>query len=142
MSKWQQVISWCVVCSMALCITAEAQLAIPGNTALENVTAAGARAPGNMTIAGIARAKNTFNSFRARNVISETEQPTPPHAVFYAEAIEIIFNQLNDLLFFLHNLSLIQAGEDPLPPPPDDSTDGTGDDTDGGRDGGRGGGRR
>lgn len=110
-----------IVCGVAgsllLCVSANAQLAIPGNTAMENVSAAAVRSPGNMVSAGVGRAKNAFSTFRAKNVITETQSPISPHAVFYAQAVEIIFKQINDLLFFLHNLSLIQAGLDPIPLP-------------------------
>lgn len=111
---------------MTMLITAstQAQLAPVGNTALENVKAIGARTPGRMVSAGVGRALEAFDTFRAGPVISETARPTPIHAQFLAEAIDIIFDQLNDLFFFLRNLALIDAGEDPVVPP----------DTGGGRD--------
>ena len=111
---------------MTLLITAsaQAQLAPPGNTALENVRTIGARAPGRMVTAGVGRAIEAFNTFRAGPVISETSRPTPIHAQFLAEAIDIIFDQVNDLFLFLRNLALINAGEDPLDPPSPPDTGG------------------
>lgn len=117
----------CLLMTLMISASGQAQLATPGNTAQENVRAIGARSPGRMVTAGVGRAIEAFNTFRAGPTISETSRPTPIHAQFLAEAIDIIFDQVNDLFFFLRNLALISAGENPLDPP-------TTPDTGGGRD--------
>ena len=111
---------------LLISVSAHAQLAMPGNTALENAGsgAVAIRSPGRMVSAGVGRAIGAANSFRAPTIITETERPTPIHAQFFAEAIDILFNQINDLIFFLHNLALTRAGEEPVEPPDMDDTGG------------------
>lgn len=125
------------------------QTPVGGQTALQNVNAGAlaARAPGNMVIAGVARAREASNFFRAPIVITETSREMSAKAVFLVDAIEILLQQINTALFFFEDLLLRRAGFDSILPsfgagggdetPPDDTTN----PDDGGRGGGRGGGR-
>ncbi len=125
------------------------QTPLAGQTALQNVNAGAlaARAPGNMVIAGVARAIEAANFFRAPIIITETSRETSAKAVFLVDAIEILLQQINTVLFFFEDLLLRRAGYDSILPsfgagggddtPPNDTQDST----DGGRGGGRGGGR-
>lgn len=86
------------------------QALVGGQTALDNVAAAGARSPGNMVGAGVAQAVNFGNHV---TVITEQTRPTSLRAETIAASLQILFDQLNQALLLFHNLILAQAGRPP-----------------------------
>ncbi len=105
---------------------------------LRNVRASGSRAPGQMVNAGVTRTLAAA-SF-ARRVIEITEPMPEPDAkaTFLIEAIEIVFEQLNNAILLFENALRLRAGLPPrvpidlTPTPPTDTTDqgdATGDET-------------
>jgi len=100
----------------------------------DSVATTGARTPGALVNSGVAR--TLTNTALAQGVIDITE-PAPtevePGKVFLVDAIEILFEQLNESLLFFENLLRARAGlppRIPTPPPTDDNGD---DDPRGGR---------
>jgi len=89
------------------------QVIIDTFPALDNVSANSlrARAPGNMVQAGVARAKQV-----ARPDIVNTEVPPSIKAIFLAEAIDIIFDDINNALLLVINLFRARAGIEPYIP--------------------------
>lgn len=89
-----------------------------GQHASDNVSggAIAARSPGNMVIAGLVRRQEAVDFARGGIEIVETTRPTSPRAVFLAEAVKIIFDQLNSTLLYLGNILLQRAGLPPLVP--------------------------
>jgi hypothetical protein len=83
----------------------------------DNVRAAGARSPGSMVNAGVARGQ--LASQFAQSPIEITD-PTPtdlePRQVFLISAIDILFEDINGLLLFFTNLLRERAGLDPVVP--------------------------
>jgi hypothetical protein len=83
----------------------------------DNVAAAGARSPGTMVNIGVVRSQ--LGSQFAQSPIEITD-PTPtdpePRHVFLSEAIEILFEQLNETLLYFENLLRERAGLDPREP--------------------------
>ena len=88
---------------------------VAGRTALENASAGGAggRSPGNLVISGASRAQAAIVSPRFGFSITETSRPISPRAQFLAQAIQIIFTDLNVAISLLQNVLLARAG---LPP--------------------------
>jgi len=89
-----------------------------GQHASDNVSggALAARSPGNMVNAGVARVQQAANFARGGIDIVETTIPTSPGDVFLADAIEILFEQLNSTLLYLGNILLQRAGLPSLTP--------------------------
>ncbi len=113
-----------------------AQTIIDGPTAAHNAAPGpvALRSPGRMVAAGLARALNRAESFRARPQITQTSQPSIP-AQALPVAIDTFFGELNQFLFFIFNRLLAREGLPslspidflpPAPPPADgvDSGDG------------------
>ncbi len=131
----------CVAATLALTSATFGQTANPfppdintEQNPLRNVRASATRAPGNMVNAGVARTVLAANA--ARGIIQITEPPPgpDPKAVFLSEAVEIIFDQINQAILLFENLLRARAGLPPRVPidlPTDgDTTDGdTTDDT-------------
>ena len=120
-------------------VGAEAQTIVRGGTARQNARTAGARSPGNMVSAGLARAQDAINVPLDGGVsITETSRPPSIRSTALAETLRVFFEQLNEFLFFLGSRFLERAGLDAIVPPPttappDTGSDGTGDNgTDGG----------
>ncbi len=93
-----------------------AQVIIDGGRARDNLRSAAGRAPGNMVSAGVGRALAHANSFWAPVQITETSRPSTARALFVADAIEILFGQLNDAIMLFQNLLLARAGRTPVIP--------------------------
>lgn len=103
------------VVAMSLSTAARAQTIIQGGSAAENVRSAGARAPGNMTTAGIARAQQAAQAARARVEITETPSTTPGiREMFVTELVDIMVEQINQFFIRFVNLLLERAGLPPL----------------------------
>ncbi len=82
---------------------------VAGNTARENVRSAGLRSPGDMVSSGLARAQQAVRSPRLG--FSITEQPTlTPRQTFLIDAINIVFNQLNQAIAVLDTVLRAQRG--------------------------------
>lgn len=83
----------------------------------QNVRAAGARTPGSMVNAGVARGQLASQFAQAPIEITD---PTPtdlePRQEFLIDAIEILFEEFNELLLFFGNLLRERAGLDPAAP--------------------------
>lgn len=90
---------------------------VAGFTAQENSDAAGIRAPGRMVQAGIGRQQTAIVSPRFGFNITETSFPLNPRQVFLIDAIQIVFNQLNQAIVLFQNALLARAGEPPVIPP-------------------------
>ena len=69
-----------------------------------------------MVNAGVARVQQAANFARGGIDIVETTIPTSPGDVFLADAIEILFEQLNSTLLYLGNILLQRAGLPSLTP--------------------------
>lgn len=92
---------------------APAQTLIQGRTAFDNANAAGARAPGNLVSAGLARAQDAAAQGRSVHEITETPSTTPgPQRGFLISAATIISEQVNQLVLFLTDRFLARAGFD------------------------------
>ncbi len=91
---------------------AQAQIDAGGRTALQNVSggAVRGRSPGNLVIAGVARAQQAITPGLVGVTITETSRPTEPRAQFLVDAIDAIFSQLNQLIVFFEDLLLARAG--------------------------------
>lgn len=104
---------------------------VAGRTALENVStgAVGLRRPGDMVISGIARASTRVIHPRIGVDIQATSEPQGRGVgdVFFPQAIEIIFGNLNLAINLFENAIRAQAGQPPVLPPsiPTDPTDQT-----------------
>jgi len=87
----------------------------PGTLAFENARggAAARRAPGNIVSAGVARAIAANNSGVRKFEISEVDGEVSFQTEFLTQAIEIIFDQLNEALVLFENLLLARAGRAP-----------------------------
>ena len=112
-----------VVLAWNAVVTAQTTPTTPGTPGLgqhasDNVSggAIAARSPGNMVGAGVARAHEAADFARAGIEIVETTRPMSPRATFLVEAIEIVFEQLNQTLLYLGNILLQRAGLPPLVP--------------------------
>ncbi|MGB2986837.1 MAG: hypothetical protein WBE26_13275 [Phycisphaerae bacterium] len=104
------------VAALVINAPANGQSILEGQTAFDNLDATRGRAPGNMVRTGFARAQTFADATRVPVQITETSRPTPPHAQFMADAIEIVFDQLQQTLLFLGNRLLARAGLAPLLP--------------------------
>lgn len=124
-----------VVSVAVLCTNLPAQTIIEGGTARENVRTAGARSPGNMVNAGLARADSAITIRLDGSVdITETSRPATLHSLFVPPAVQIIVDQINAFFAFILNQFLLRAGFDAIdltavlaPGSGDDGTTGTGD---------------
>ena len=98
---------------LALQSSSLAQIMPPGQSAAENASigAIRSRAPGHMVGAGVARAFEPHDAARGGIDITETSRPTSIRAQALADAITIVFDQLNQALALLQNLVLVRAGE-------------------------------
>jgi len=83
-----------------------------GGFADENVVP-GSRAPGQLVNSGVARAVERADEIFARNEITATEAPEGVWGTFLPEAIEIVFEDLNNALDLLINALFIRAGAEP-----------------------------
>lgn len=92
---------------------AEAQVITSGQNPLDNAAAAGARAPGDMVIAGVAQAAAFANAGRAGVEITETTRPTSVRAQALADSIAILFEQLNQAIAAFQSLLLLRSGSSP-----------------------------
>lgn len=101
--------------ALAFGATAYGQNNVAGNTALENARAGAARgrAPGNMVSAGVAQAQAAANFARAGIEITETSRPTSWRTEFLVDAIETVFEQLNQAIALFSNLLVLRAGGEP-----------------------------
>lgn len=127
--------STCLVIALGLGLwrapAALGQTLIQGRTAFENADSAGARSPGNMVTAGVARAVQAAKDGRAIHPITEQAPTEPgPTGQFVSEAGTAVITQLFDFFFYFSNRFLARAGYLPIFPeqltPPADGT-GTGD---------------
>ena len=92
---------------------APAQTLIHGRTASDNASAAGARAPGSLVTAGLARAQDAATEGRAVHDITETPDTTPgPQRGFLIDAATLISEQLNQIILFLADRFLAREGFD------------------------------
>jgi len=81
-----------------------------GGTAFDNLQTVGARAPGNMVTAGVARALETVVFPFGGVTITESSRPQSPKATFFVDAINAIFDQVDTLVLFFDNLLRARAG--------------------------------
>lgn len=102
-------------------LPALSQVIINGQHASDNVSggAVALRAPGNMVNAGVIRAQEAAAFARGGIEIVETSRPPSPRAVFLADAIKIIFDQLNSAILLFDNLLRLRAGTPPVVPQED-----------------------
>ncbi|MBU0717802.1 MAG: hypothetical protein KJ749_06090 [Planctomycetes bacterium] len=98
-----------VLIAFGLGTPASAQVLTTGQSALDNVAAAGARAPGNMVSAGVARAQEAANAPRGIT-ITEVAPTTSIRAQALAQSLGIVFDQLNQAITLFANLLLARAG--------------------------------
>jgi hypothetical protein len=109
--------------AVVLIVTATSAFVITNTGPRASVAGAAARAPGQMVNAGAARHRDRLIDFASPPEITETASPdffTP----FLADAVEIIFDEVNQALELLLNVLFIRAGQDPpflpqLPETPD-----------------------
>jgi hypothetical protein len=96
--------------------TTRGQNNVAGNTALENARAGSVRgrAPGNIVTAGVARAQNAANFARGGVEITETSRPVHWRVDFLVEAINIVFEQVNQAIALFANLLAVRAGGEPV----------------------------
>ncbi|MEK6675697.1 MAG: hypothetical protein AABZ47_08590 [Planctomycetota bacterium] len=94
---------------------AQAQLALPGQTALQNVASGPlhARAPGNLVQAGVAQAVNFGRGAAIGVEVSATEETPSARDLLFEAAITELFSQLNQAITLFHNLLLARAGRQP-----------------------------
>ena len=111
---------------------ARAQLAndpmnVAGNSASSNSTggSVGLRSPGSLVRAGIADQQARVLSPRLSFDHINQEQEIPFQRVFYVDAVNILFENLNQVLFELGNTLLLRLGGNTQLPPttPDTSSD-------------------
>ncbi len=95
------------------------QIGPPGQLARDNARggAIRVRAPGRMITAGIARAIDFSNRAQAPVQITETAPPVSIRAQLIADALDIVFAQLNESLRVFTNLLLVRAGRPPAAAP-------------------------
>jgi hypothetical protein len=74
------------------------------------------RSPGNLVTDGIVRHQENFNRAFSRPEITETERPTKIIHQLKADAIEIIFDNLNAILLAFNAAIRAQGGLDPFIP--------------------------
>jgi len=87
----------------------------------DNVAASAGRSPGMMVNAGVARGQSASQFAQGRIEITDaTPTASTPRQVFLADAIGILFDQLNATLLYFENLLRERAGLDPRTP--DDGT--------------------
>ena len=102
---------WTVV---AFCFDATAfgQNNVAGFTALENASggAVRGRAPGNLVQAGVARTIQAANFARGVIPIVETSRPMPWQRRFLIDALDIIFEELNQAAALLGGLLVSRGG--------------------------------
>lgn len=89
--------------ALSMVTAAPAQQIITGGSALQNASTAGARAPGNMVTAGLARALDG-------PTITEIALPGWFEDIFEPQATDLIANQISDAIVFLFALVLARAG--------------------------------
>lgn len=105
-----------VVVSLSLGHSAAGQSIIGAQTALDNVSGAGGRAPGNMVSAGVAQTIDFGNRAFAGTVITEAAPGTSIRAETIAASLNILFEQLNLAIVAFHNLLRARAGLSPVLP--------------------------
>jgi hypothetical protein len=123
------LLAWTVV---AFCFDGAAfgQNNVAGFTALENASggAVRGRTPGNMVQAGVARTLEAADFARGGITIVETERPMPWQRRFLIDALDIIFEELNQAVALLGGLLVSRGGgeltdiTDLIPDIPDDGT--------------------
>ena len=101
-----------VLLALTCSATAYGQNNVAGNTALENARsgAVRGRAPGNLVVAGTARAQAAARFARAGIEITETSLPVSWQTEFLVDAIEIVFEQLNQAIALVANVLALRAG--------------------------------
>ena len=101
-----------VLLALTCSATAYGQNNVAGNTALENARAGAVRgrAPGNLVVAGTARAQAAARFARAGIEITETSRPMSWQTEFLVDAIEIVFEQLNQAIALVANVLALRAG--------------------------------
>lgn len=91
------------------------QVIINGGTAADNVGGAGSRAPGQMSVRGIARAQQAADDARAPLQITATAPTgTRPIPLFLSMSLQGLLDELNNLLAFFGNRLFERAGFPPL----------------------------
>lgn len=92
------------------------QLAMPGQTAAENVSAVAARSPGNLVSAGVAQALHAADIARGGVEIIETESQSSIGDQLLADSITIVFDQLNQAIAMFESLLRLRAGRSVIAP--------------------------
>ena len=109
-------LSYCLLLGpvAAFCATpVYAQAITTGQNPLDNAAAAGARAPGDMVISGVAQAVDFGNAGQSGVQITETAPPTSVRAQALADSFELLFQQLNQAILLFHNLLALRGGQTP-----------------------------
>jgi hypothetical protein len=79
----------------------------------DNVSSAGARAPGVLVGAGLSRTVSQFDYFQSVHNITQTSVPPDFTDLFLPQWIDTIFGQINSALDLLINTLFLRAGQTP-----------------------------